>query len=53
MAQIFLSVADNIAFKKSLKKLAEGTETMENHLKLKEAKEKEDREWEQAAKIWG
>jgi hypothetical protein len=52
MAHIFLSVAHNIAFKESLKKLADGTETMENHLKLKEAKEKEDKLWDLAARNW-
>ena len=48
---IILSVEANLAFKESLKKLAAGTESMENHLKLKEEKEKEDRLWDAAARI--
>lgn len=49
---IFLSVVHAVAFKESLKKLNEGSETMENHLKLKKAMEEEDVKWRKAAKSW-
>ena len=52
MSMLILSIANNVAFKESLKKLEEGTETMENHLRLKALKEKEDAEWEKACKLW-
>ncbi len=52
MSMLILSIFHNLEFKESLKKLEEGTETMENHLRLKALKEKEDAEWEKAAKQW-
>ena len=49
---IILTIHRNLAFKESLKKLEDGTETMENHLRLKAEKEKEDIEWSMADKNW-
>jgi hypothetical protein len=49
---IMLSVIAAIEYKESLKKLEEGTETMENHLLLKAAKDKEADEWRKLGKTW-